>query len=357
MNLFSLAADQGHEQIVFCHDAESGLKAIIGIHDTTLGPALGGCRMWPYQSEEAALIDVLRLSRGMTYKNAVMGLSHGGGKAVIIGDPRTDKSPQLWQAFGRFVQGLGGRYITAEDVGVSVDDMEHVAATTRWVVGRAGVSGDPSPVTAFGVYRGIKAAARHALGDDSLQGLSIAVQGLGKVGRHLCRHLAAEGARLVVADLDPQAVAETVAAYGAAAVAADAVVDAAVDIFSPCALGAVINDATVDRLRCRIVAGAANNQLAEARHGEELRRRGILYAPDFVINGGGVINVAEEFYPGGYNRERVWARVAAIYDKLLHIFATSAGAGICTAVAAERLAEERIRRRRSRLQQQVCGDD
>ncbi|MCG0239020.1 MAG: leucine dehydrogenase [Firmicutes bacterium] len=344
MGVFELMGKHGHEQVVFCYDRDSGLKAIIAIHDTTLGPALGGVRFWPYEKEEDALNDVLRLSRGMTYKNAAMGLNLGGGKAVILGDPARDKSEHLFRAFGKFVQSLGGRYITAEDVGTTVQDMNYVLAETTYVAGRADLSGDPSPVTAFGVYRGMKAAARWIWGEESLRGKTVAVQGLGKVGYHLCQHLHGEGARLVVTDIHPAAVERVVREFGATPVEPEAIYDVDCDIYAPCALGGTLNDQTIPRLKCKIVAGAANNQLQEPRHARMLMERGILYAPDFIINGGGVINVAEEFHPSGYNRDRAYAKVATIYDKLLTVFRIAQERGITTAEAAEILAEERIAR-------------
>ena len=344
MSIFDLMEKYGHEQLVFCYDKTSGLKAIIGIHDTTLGPALGGSRMWQYEKEEDAITDVLRLSRGMSYKNAAMGLNLGGGKAVIWGNARTDKSEELFRAFGKFVQSLHGRYITAEDVGTKVEDMNYVLMETDYVVGRGDVSGDPSPVTAFGVYRGLKAAARHAFGKDQLRGLTVAVQGLGKVGYHLCKHLHDEGAQLIVTDIAQENVDRAVKDFNARAVAAGEIYSVACDVFAPCALGAVLNDETIPSLQCKVVAGAANNQLKEPRHAQMLRERGILYAPDYVINGGGVINVAEEFHPGGYNRDRAYAKVSQIYDKLLKIFQISDEQSITTAQAADRIAEERIAR-------------
>ncbi|HEY8450462.1 MAG TPA: Glu/Leu/Phe/Val dehydrogenase dimerization domain-containing protein [Bacillota bacterium] len=344
MAVFQRLAGMGHEQIVFCHDAPSGLRAIIAIHDTTLGPALGGCRMWPYASEEEALVDVLRLARGMTYKNSAMGLNFGGGKAVILADPRRDKTEELFRAFGRFVESLGGRYITAEDVGTDEHDLTFVAQETDYVVGLPERSGDPSPATAFGVFRGIKACLRQAYGDESLHGRTVAVQGVGHVGYHLCRYLREAGARLLVSDIFADRVERAVADFGAQPVAPDDVYDVECDVFSPCALGAILNDQTIPRLRCRIVAGSANNQLAEPRHARALAERGILYAPDYVINGGGVINVSEEYHPSGYNRDRAYSKVGRIYDKLLEIFAISQREGVTTAEAADRLAERRIER-------------
>lgn len=342
MGIFEQMEKYGHEQILFCYDKASGLKAIIGIHDTTLGPALGGSRFWPYEQEEEAITDVLRLSRGMSYKNAAMGLNLGGGKAVIWGNPRSDKSEELFRAFGKFVQSLGGRYITAEDVGTNVEDMNYVLMETDSVVGRGDASGDPSPVTAFGVYRGMKAAARMAFGTESLKGRVVAVQGLGKVGYHLCEHLHDEGARLIVTDIIAENVTRVVREFGATAVSSEEIYRVECDIYAPCALGATVNDETIAQFKCKVIAGAANNQLKDSRHGELLREKGILYAPDFVINGGGVINVAEEFNPSGYNRDRAYARVATIYDKLMRVFTIAQDQQISTARAADVMAEERI---------------
>jgi leucine dehydrogenase len=342
MEVFESMDQYGHEQVVFCYDEASGLKSIIAIHDTSLGPALGGCRMWPYASEEEALRDVLRLSRGMTYKNAAMGLNLGGGKAVIMADPRRDKTEVLLRAFGRFVHTLAGRYITAEDVGTTVQDMAVVRYETPYVAGLGEKSGDPSPATAFGVWRGMKACARWVWGSESLRGKRVAVQGVGKVGAVLARHLRDEGARLIVTDVDSERARALGAELGGEVVDPDAIYDVACDIFAPCALGAVINDDTVMRLRCRVIAGSANNQLAEPRHGHALEERGILYAPDFVINGGGVTNVSDEFEEGGYNRDRAFARIAGIYDKLWQIFTVARDERMPTFLAADRVAEDRI---------------
>ena len=343
MSVFEHPEFDGHEQVVFCHDPASGLKAVIAIHNTNLGPALGGCRMWPYAGEDEAVTDALRLARGMTYKSALAGLAFGGGKSVIIGDPRRDKSEALFRAMGRFVDGLGGRYTVAEDVGISVADVETMALETAHVAGTpAGGAGDPSPATAYGVYMGIKAAAKHRLGRDSLSGLRVAVQGVGHVGYYLCRHLAAEGAELVVADIAQDALDRVVKEFDAHIVAPDAVAAAAVDIYAPCALGATINDATLPLLQAKIVAGSANNQLAEARHGEALRRRGIIYAPDYVINAGGVIAISHE--GPGYDDSRAFAQVAKIHDTLLEIFRRADAAKQATSDAADRLAEERFRK-------------
>jgi leucine dehydrogenase len=342
MGIFEQMEKFGHEQLVFCYDKASGLKAIIGIHNTTLGPALGGTRMWQYESEEDAVTDVLRLSRGMAYKNSAMGLNLGGGKAVLWGNAKTDKSEEYFRAYGKFVQSLGGRYITAEDVNTSVEDMNYVLMETDSVVGRGDVSGDPSPVTAFGVYRGMKAAAKFAYGNESLKGKTVSVQGLGKVGYHLCEHLHDEGAKLIVTDINPESVERAVKEFKATAVAPNEIYGVDCDIYAPCALGASVNDVTIPLLKCKIVAGSANNQLKEARHGDVLKEKGILYAPDYVINGGGVVNVAEEFNPNGYNRDRAYARVSSIYDKLMKIFVIAKEREISTARAADIMAEERI---------------
>ncbi|EGO64931.1 Glu/Leu/Phe/Val dehydrogenase dimerization domain-containing protein [Acetonema longum] len=345
MGIFEKMEQHGYEQLVFCHDPASGLKAIICIHDTTLGPALGGTRMWPYECEEDAITDVVRLARGMTYKNAAAGLNLGGGKAVIIGNSRTDKSEALFRAFGRFVQSLNGRYITAEDVGTTVEDMEHIRMETSHVVGLGGMarsSGDPSPVTAYGVWKGMKACAAEVWGTDSLRAKTVAVQGLGHVGYGLCRHLYEEGANLIVTDINEENVRRVVAEFGARSAAPDEIYGVECDIFAPCALGAIINDATLPRLKCRIVAGAANNQLKEARHGELLRDKKILYAPDFIINAGGVINVSDELREGGYNRERALKQVDGIYDIMEQVIAISKRDGIPTYKAADILAESRV---------------
>ena len=340
---FQRMALANHEQVVFCNDAASGLRAIIAIHNTTLGPALGGTRMWPYASEAEALIDVLRLSEGMTYKAAVTGLNLGGGKAVIIGDPKRDKTEALLRTHGRFVDSLGGRYITAEDVGISVADIEYVSMETPFVTGVASASGgggDPGPVTAYGVYHGIKAAAMRTWGSPDLEGHSVAIQGTGSVGTHLARNLAAEGARIFVADIDAPRLQRVADETGATPVSPEEIFGLGVDVFAPCALGAILNDETIPRLRCRVVAGGANNQLAEDRHGDELMRRGILYAPDFVINAGGLINVYSELH--GHDPEAVRNKARGIYDTLLAIFERAESDGIPTYRAAERLAEARI---------------
>lgn len=343
MKLFERLQEGGYEQLVFCQDEVSGLKAIICIHDTTLGPALGGLRMWNYHSEEDAIEDVLRLAKGMTYKAAVAGLNLGGGKAVIIGDARKDKSEALFRMFGRYVEGLNGRYITAEDVGTTEADMELIHLETSFVTGytsASGSAGNPSPATAFGVYQGIRAAAFEAYGDASLEGKTVAVQGVGNVAFHLLGYLAKEGAKLIVTDIHEDQVRKAVQEYGAAAVNPDEIYDVDCDIYAPCALGAVINDKTIDRLKCKVVAGAANNQLHEPWHGELLQQKGILYVPDYVINAGGVIHVADELT--GYNQERVMQKVAKIYDTVLDIFAIAKQQECTTHLAANHLAEERI---------------
>ncbi|HHX27440.1 MAG: Glu/Leu/Phe/Val dehydrogenase dimerization domain-containing protein [Bacillota bacterium] len=341
MKVLESMAEYGHEQVVFCYDKTSGLKAIIGIHDTTLGPALGGTRMWPYKTEEEALFDVLRLSRGMTYKNSAMGLNIGGGKAVIIGDPRTDKSEEMFRAFGRFVHSLGGRYITAEDVGTTTDDMAIIRTETPHVKGLADTSGDPSPVTAYGVFKAMQAAVFKIFGSDDLSGKTVTVQGVGAVGLALVKRLIDAGAKVFVSDIFPDKVQEAVK-IGAVSVPVDEVFDQECDIFAPCALGAVINDETVPRLKASIVCGSANNQLLEPRHGKVLADKGILYVPDFIANGGGVINVADEVNVGGYNRERALKKVEGIYNTALKVFKTAEEKGVGTHEAADMVAEERI---------------
>lgn len=343
MDVFDLIHESRHEQIVFCHDPDSGLDAIIAIHDTTLGPALGGTRMWPYRTTTEAMVDVLRLSEGMTYKAAVAGLALGGGKAVIIGDPRADKTEALLRAHGRFVNTLGGRYITAEDVGITVQDMEYVYMETEWVTGiqsKPRGSGDPSPVTAYGVYHGIRASCRWKLGTDDLDGVRIAVQGAGAVGYHLCEDLSTEGAELTITDIDEAKVARAVHDFGATAVAPDEIYDVPCDVFAPCALGAILNDVTIPRLRCSIVAGAANNQLAEDAHGSALEEKGVLYAPDYVINAGGLINVYGEI--AGYGLRRAKGKAEEIYDTLLSIYRIAEEEQIPTYRAADRLAQHRL---------------
>ncbi len=342
MPVFSAVDFDDHEQVVFCNDPDTGLKAIIAIHNTARGPAVGGCRMWPYETEEAALTDALRLSRGMSYKSAISNLPFGGGKSVIIGDAAKQKSERLFRAVGRFVESLGGRYVIAEDVGTSPADMEWVRKETKHVAGIAeGGSGDPSPATAHGVYHGIKAAVRHKFGRDDLNGIAISVQGLGNVGFHLCQLLAADGARLFVTDIASDAVRRAMQEFGATAVNPEAIYGVDADIFAPCALGAVINDETLPVLKARIVAGSANNQLAEDRHGLALMRREILYAPDYVINAGGIINIAHE--GPMYHKTAAFKHIAGIHDTLLQIFARAETDGVPTSQAAGRIAEERFK--------------
>ncbi len=342
VELFKDLESYGHEQVAIFQDKDSGLKAIIGIHSTVLGPSLGGCRMWPYKTESEALKDVLRLSRGMTYKASLAGLDLGGGKAVIIGDARKDKSEALLKAFGRCVEWLGGRYITAEDVGMKESDIDTVRTQTRFAVGGSneGGSGDPSCYTALGVFQGLKAAVKSAgLGED-LQGLRIAVQGVGNVGYHLCSLLSAAGAKLLVTDIYEAPLEKVKEDFGATIVAPDMIYSTECEVFSPCALGAVLNKETVAKLNCKIVAGAANNQLETEEDGFELMRRGIIYAPDYAINSGGVINVGCELE--GYNRELVLTRVNNIGHTIASILEMSRREGIAPHVAADRLAEHRL---------------
>ncbi|WP_210396153.1 Glu/Leu/Phe/Val dehydrogenase dimerization domain-containing protein [Motiliproteus sediminis] len=349
MNVFSHPEFDHHEAIHFCHDEASGLRAIIAVHNTNLGPALGGCRMWPYASDEEALRDVLRLSKGMTYKSALANLPLGGGKSVIIGDPRQHKSEALLRAMGRFLEQLGGHYIAAEDSGTSVQDLKVMALETDHVAGvqtRPGLlggtgSGDPSPATAYGTFIGLKAAVKHKLGRDDLTGLRVAVQGVGNVGFRLARHLHDAGAKLWVSDIYPEQLQRAKAELGAVIVDSNEIIDLDVDVYAPCALGAVINDDSIERLRAPIVAGAANNQLAEARHGQILTDRGVLYAPDFVINAGGIIDVCYERQ--GYDADRVRSHVEQIGPTLSEIFARAEREQLATALIANQLAEERFR--------------
>ncbi len=340
MHYFETIAEMGHEQVVFCHDKASGYRGIIAIHDTTLGPALGGCRFWNYASEDAAIVDALRLSRGMTYKNAVAGLNLGGGKSVIIGDNTTTNREMLFRAHGRFVDSLGGRYVTAEDVGTTVEDMDFVHMETKHVTGIGSKSGDPSSVTAHGVFRAIQASACQKWGSDDLVGRTIAIQGLGHVGYYLAKELHAAGAKLIVTDIDARRMQRVVDEMGATAVALNEIYRAKADIFTPCALGGIINDDTIPQLNVEIVAGAANNQLLEDRHGDALEARGILYAPDYVANAGGVINVYSELT--GWSRERSLRKADEIYQTVLSVFRLAKDTGIPTYKAADRVAEQRI---------------
>ncbi len=343
-SIFGQIQQMDHEQLVICHDEATGLKALIGIHNTTLGPALGGTRMWPYATEEEAITDVLRLSRGMTFKNSLAGLNLGGGKAVIIGDPKL-KSEAFLRRFGKFVQSLGGRYVTAEDVNMNTSDMECIGLETRHVTGMPevkGGAGDPSPVTAYGVYMGMKAAAKKAFGYDSLAGKKIGVQGVGQVGKYLIEYLVKEGAEVLVTDIFEEKLKAVAKATGATAVDPTVIYDLEMDIYSPCALGATINDETIDRLKCAVIAGGANNQLKdETKHGRILMERGIIYAPDFLINAGGVINVGAEYF-GGYNRETVYKQTEKIYDTCLEILVKSEKENIPAQQAAIAVAKARI---------------
>ncbi len=333
-----------HEQVVFCQDKATGLKAIIAVHNTVMGPAVGGTRMWSYASEADAITDALRLSRGMTYKSALAGLNIGGGKAVIIGDARKDKNEALMRRFGKFVNSLGGKYITAEDVGISTKDMEYVKMETNHVVGLPeyrGGSGDPSPVTAYGVYMGMKASAKELTGSDSLLGKKVMVQGVGHVGEYLVEHLVKEGAVVTIADIYEDRVKDVVAKYNVQAVDVNAVYDTPMDIYSPCALGATINDDTLQKLGCSIICGAANNQLKdETLHGQAVLNKGMLYAPDYLVNAGGIINCYWEII--GYNRQAALSQAENIYATTLNIYKKSKQDNIPTYLAANQLAEARI---------------
>lgn len=344
MKIFEYLENYDYEQLVICQDKTSGLKAIICIHDTTLGPALGGTRMWNYASEEEAILDALRLARGMTYKNAAAGLNLGGGKTVIMGDSRTQKSEELFRAFGRYVQSLNGRYITAEDVGTTVQDMDWVHLETKFVTGvsSSGASGDPSPMTARGVWRGMKAAAKEAFGQDSLQGKTVAIQGLGHVGYYLAKHLHEEGAKLIVTDIHEDAIKRVVDEMDATVVRPEEIFGVEADIYAPCAMGAVINDETIPQFKFKVIAGAANNVLKEERHGDKLHELGILYAPDYVINAGGVINVADELE--GYDYQRALQNVEKVYDNVAKVLQIAKQMNIPTYKAADRMAEQRIQR-------------
>lgn len=343
MSVFDAHDFDGHEQVIFCYDAASGLKAIIAIHNTNLGPALGGCRYWPYASEKEAIKDVLRLSRGMTYKAALANLELGGGKAVIIGDPKKEKTPEKLRAFGRFVERLNGLYCTAEDMGTSPQDMSIIAEVTSHVVGKEtkeGGSGDPSILTALGVFAGIEACVYYKLGKSDLKGVSVALEGLGHVGLDLARRLAEAGATLIVTDINDAVVAEVVHRYGATPVGPEEIFDCEADVFSPCALGGILNDDTIPRLKCKIIAGSANNQLAEPYHATALEKRKILYAPDYIINSGGLINVT---YEGpNYDIKTVMNHVNGIYFTLLEIFETAKAYNMTTSDASDHIARDRF---------------
>lgn len=343
-SIYGQITSLGHEQLVICYDEPTGLKAIIGIHNTVLGPALGGTRMWNYASEAEAITDVLRLSRGMTFKAAISGLNLGGGKAVIIGDPKM-KNEAFMRRFGRFVESLNGRYITAEDVNTKTSDMEYIAMETKHVTGLPeykGGGGDPSPVTAYGTYLGMKAAAKKAYGSDSLSGKKIAVQGIGQVGKYLVGHLVKEGAVVSITDIFEDRLKAVASETGATVVDPNSIYDLDMDIYAPCALGATLNDDTIGRLKCQVVAGAANNQLLdEQRNGEMLMNKGIIYAPDFLINAGGLINVYTEFQ-GSYKREVAYSHAEKIYDTCLAILNKSENENIPSQQAAIELAWSRI---------------
>ncbi|MCC9136634.1 Glu/Leu/Phe/Val dehydrogenase [Pontibacter silvestris] len=343
-SVFSQLAEHNHEKVVFCHDHDTGLKAIIGIHNTVLGPAIGGTRMWAYASEAEALDDVLRLSRWMTYKAAISGLNMGGGSAVIIGDAKEAKTEALLRKFGRFVKNLNGAFITAEDIGMTAKDMEYIRMETQHVTGlpeAMGGGGDPSPVAAYGTYMGMKAAAKKAFGSDSLQGKKIAVQGVGNVGAYLIELLAKENVQLFITDIYEDRLREVSSKYGARVVGMNEIYGLEVDIYAPCGLGGTINDKTIDRLKCKVIAGSANNQLRdETVHGAALEARGIVYAPDFLINAGGLINVCSEL--DGYNRESAYAQTERIYKYTLDILDLAEREGIHTQLAAIKMAEKRI---------------
>ncbi len=335
----------GHEQVVFCQDPNTGLNAIIAVHNTTLGPSLGGTRLWNYNSHEEALIDALRLSRGMTYKSAISGLNLGGGKAVLIGDAAKLKSEAYWRRYGKFVNSLNGKYITAEDVNTSKGDMEYIGMETKFVTGKPeymGGSGDPSPVTAYGVYMGMKAAAKKAFGTDVLTGKRILVQGAGNVGQYLMAHLVEEGAKVSTCDINEAKLKQVVAKYPSIEVVdGNTIFDKEWDIYAPCALGATVNTESINKLKCPVIAGGANNQLADENvHGPMLVEKGIIYVPDFLINAGGIINISIEI--DGYNKDRAYSTVAKIHDRTLTIFDMAEQQGIHTQLAAMQMAEKRM---------------
>jgi len=345
MDVGQYMAEHGHEMLAYCNDSSVGLRAIIAVHDTTLGPALGGLRMRAFASEEEAVLDALRLSEGMTLKSSAAGIDLGGGKAVLFGDPDRDKTVSLFERVGEFVDQLGGMYITAEDVGTSVEDIEVVGRKTKWVTGASrdrGSSGDPSPFTALGVFQAMRASCKHVFGSDDLSSRTVAVQGVGHVGRCLVERLVHAGASVVVCDIR-QAVLERVCeTFGVKAVPPEEVLFQEVDVVAPCALGAVLNDDTIPRLRCRVVCGAANNQLKGDNHGDRLTERGIFYMPDFVANAGGIINIFVELEPQGYSIERATDYVERIYERAQHVIDLSQREGVCTHRAAVLMAKRRI---------------
>ncbi|MBQ0787341.1 MAG: Glu/Leu/Phe/Val dehydrogenase [Oceanihabitans sp.] len=346
--VFGQMSFDDHEQIVFCNDKDTGLKAIIGIHNTVLGPALGGTRMWKYNNEWEALNDVLRLSRGMTFKAAITGLNLGGGKAVIIGDAKTQKTPELMRKFGEFVHSLSGKYITAEDVGMETSDMDLVREVTPYVTGISeskGGAGNPSPITAYGVFMGMKAAAKYKFGSDILEDRKVIVQGIGHVGESLVEHLTNEGAKVIISDINQERLHEVSKKYGATIYTGSDIYSEEVDIYAPCALGATINDDTINRIRAKVIAGAANNQLAEeAKHGAILQEKGIVYAPDFLINAGGIINVYAELE--GYDKKEIMRKTQNIYNTTLEILSNADTNGITTNQAALNIAKSRIEARK-----------
>jgi len=344
MSVLLNMTDRGHEQVVYFNDPSVGLRAIVAIHDTTLGPSLGGCRMWNYKNEEEALIDVLRLSKGMTYKAAIAGLKLGGGKSVIIGDSKKDKTAELFESFGEFINNLNGKYITAEDVGTTEKDMEIVQTKTEYVTGvskELGGGGDPSPITAYGTYIGIKASAHYKLNVSSLKGLKIIVQGVGSVGESLVSHLCNEDADVYINDIDSEKLAYVSKRYNVKTISIDDLYSFDSDIYAPCALGATVNDLTIDKFKCSIIAGAANNILLDPlKHSLELMNRNILFAPDYVINAGGLINVANEI--NGYDELKVKSETEKIYETLLNIYRISDAEKISTSEASGKLAREII---------------
>ncbi len=342
MPVFASPSFDNHEKVLFASDAETGLKTIIAVHNTNRGPGVGGCRMWPYESDAAALEDALRLSRGMTYKSALANLPMGGGKSVMIGDPRTEKTPELLRAMGRIVDSLGGRYVVAEDVGTTVQDMDVINETTQHVACTSEGSGNPSPYTASGVFHGIRAAVAFAMRRNAdLEGVAVAIQGLGQVGYSLAEFLHEQGAKLIVSDIHQDPIDRAAAEFGATPIAADDIYGAEADVFAPCALGAIINDHTLPQIKAKIVAGSANNQLAEDRHGAALAARGILYAPDYVINAGGIIEVAYGA-KAGRDEDKLVKHVEGIYGTLTDIFGRAATENQPTNVVADRMAEERF---------------
>jgi leucine dehydrogenase len=330
-----------HEQVVFASDVESGLRAIVALHSTALGPAFGGCRIWPYRSDDEALTDALRLSRGMTYKAAICDLPYGGGKSVIIGDPRRAKTPALLHAMGRAVERLGGRYVIADDIGTTLDDLRTMRAVTTHTAAATAAAGEPLPVTAYGVFQALRAAVEHALGRRDLEGLRVAVQGLGNVGMPLCRYLSEAGVELIVTDLDPGRVAAAARAFGARSVDLDAIYQQPVDLFAPCALGAVLNDRTIPQLGAKIVCGGANNQLAQARHDAALAARGILFVPDYIANAGGVIDFHQERI-GNDAPDAVLGAVARLYDITRDVLRRAASAGATPLQIADRIVRDRL---------------